>query len=163
MSWVKLLPNNRTISSDVFCQKLVKLEEATKEKRPELANRKEIMFHHDNARPHTSLATRTKLLELGWEMTSHPPYSSDLAPSDYHLFRNLQNFFNRKNVSNNDDIKSHLAEFFAVKHKKFDQRGITKLPDKWQMAGHRTKWKIFDWLKFIFRIEKIGFNFTLKN
>ena len=116
--YFELLPNNRTINSDVYCQQLVKLEEAIKEKRPELANRKGIVFH-DNATPRTSLATLTKLLELGWEVMSHPPYSPDLAPSHYHLFRSLQNFLNGKYVSNNDDLKSHLAEFFAVKDQKF--------------------------------------------
>ena len=75
-----MLPNNRTIISDVYCQQLVKLEEAIKEKRPELANRKGIVFHHDSARPHTSLATRTKLLELGWEVMSHP----HTAPTLHH-------------------------------------------------------------------------------
>lgn len=130
--YFELLPNNLTINSDVYCQQLVKLEEAIKEKRPELANRKGIMFHHDNARPHTSLATRTKLLELGWEVMSHPPYSPDLAPSDYHLFRSLQNFLNGKNFSNNDDLKSHLVEFFAIKDQKFYERGIMKLPERWQ-------------------------------
>ena len=110
--YFELLPNNRTINSDVYCQQLLKLEEAIKEKRRELANHKGIEFHHDNAGSHTSLATRTKLLELGWEVMSHPPYSPDLARSDYHLFRSLQNFLNGKNFSNNDDLKSHLAEFF---------------------------------------------------
>ena len=71
----------------------MKLEEAIKEKKPELANHKLIVFHHDNARPHTYLATRTKLLELGWEVMSHLPYNFDLAPTDYHLSRSLQNFF----------------------------------------------------------------------
>ena len=51
------LPNNRTINSDVHCLQLVKLEEAIKEKRPELANSKGIVFHRDNARPHTSSDT----------------------------------------------------------------------------------------------------------
>ena len=103
-----------------------------KEKRPELANRKGIVFHRDNARPHTSLATHTKLLELGLGVTSHPPYSPDLTPSYYHLFRCLQNFLNGQNFSNNDDLKSHLVKFFAVKDQKFYQRGIVKLPEKRQ-------------------------------
>ncbi|CAK9834550.1 Mariner Mos1 transposase [Anthophora retusa] len=108
------------------------MEEAIKDKRPELANRKGIVFHHDNARPHTSLVTRTKLLELDWEVMSHPPYSPDLAPSDYHLFRSLQNFLNGKNFNNNDDLKSHLDQFFGDKDRKFYERGIMKLPERWQ-------------------------------
>ena len=31
-----------------------------------------VFFHHDNATPHTSLATRQKLLRLGWEVMLHP-------------------------------------------------------------------------------------------
>ena len=108
------------------------MEEAIKEKRPELTNCKGIVFYHDNASPHTSLATRTKLFGLGWEVMSHPPYSPDLAPSDYHLFRSLQNFLNGKNFSNSDDLKSYLAEFFDVKDQKFYQRWIVKLAERWQ-------------------------------
>ena len=37
-----------------------------------------------------------------------------------------------KNFSNNDDLKSHWAEFFAVKDQKFYQHGIMKLPERWQ-------------------------------
>ena len=113
--YFELLPNNRTINSDVYCQQLVKLEEVIKEKRSELANCKGIVVHHDNAKLFTSLVTRTKLLELDWEVMSHPPYNPDLAPSVHHLFRSLQNFLSGKNVTNNYDLKSHLAEFFAVK------------------------------------------------
>ncbi|GFV00161.1 histone-lysine N-methyltransferase SETMAR [Trichonephila clavipes] len=78
------------------------------EKRPELTNQKGVVFHHDNARPHTSLVTRQKLLELGWDVLPHPPYSPDLAPSDYFLFRSLQNSLNGKNFNNGDDVKSYL-------------------------------------------------------
>ena len=35
----------------------MKLDKEIKEKRPELATRKGVMFHQDNARPHTSLNT----------------------------------------------------------------------------------------------------------
>lgn len=72
---------------------LVKLNDEIKDKKaPELANRKGIVFHNNNARPYTSLLTCTKLLELGWEVMSHSPYSPYLVPSDFNLFRILQNF-----------------------------------------------------------------------
>ncbi|GAB1869951.1 Transposase [Camponotus japonicus] len=130
--YFEILPRNQTINSDVYIEQLTKLNNAIQEKRPELTNRKGVVFHHDNARPHTSLATRLKLRELGWEILIHPPYSPDLAPSDYHLFRALQNFLNDKNFNNDDDVKSHLVQFFAGKNQKFYERGIMMLPERWQ-------------------------------
>ena len=73
--YFELLPSNRTINSVVYIEHLTKLNNAVKEKRAELTNRKGVVFHHDNARPHTSLVTRQKLLELGWDILPHLPYS----------------------------------------------------------------------------------------
>ena len=81
----ELLPRNQTINSDVYCRQLNKLNAAVK-KRPELVNCKGVIFHRENATLHTSLATRRKLLRLSWKVMLHPPYSLDLAPSDYNFF-----------------------------------------------------------------------------
>ena len=72
------------------------LKAALDEKRPELVNRKRIIFHQDNARPHVSLMTRQKLLQLGWEVLIHPLYSPDIAPSDFYLSWSLQNLLMEK-------------------------------------------------------------------
>jgi hypothetical protein len=48
------------------------------------------LFLHDNALDHRALATLNKLDYLGFQFLDHPPYSSDLTPSDYHLFPCLQ-------------------------------------------------------------------------
>ncbi|GBP05834.1 Octopamine receptor beta-3R [Eumeta japonica] len=56
-------------------------------KRPEFINRKGVVFHHDNTRPHTSLATQQILREFGWQVLMHPPCTPDLVPSDFHPFR----------------------------------------------------------------------------
>ena len=95
----------------------MELDKEIKEKRTELATRKGIISHQENAWPHTPLVTRKKLLELRWELMPHPPYSPDLAPSDYHLFRSLQNHVNEKTFDSNEAAKNDLIQFFASKTK----------------------------------------------
>ena len=50
--YYELLPENQTINSNKYCSQLDHLKAAPDEKRPELVNRKRIIFHQDNARPH---------------------------------------------------------------------------------------------------------------
>ena len=61
------------------------------DKRPELINRKVVIFQQDNSRLHTSLGTGQKLKELGYELLMHSAYSNDLALLDQHLFGPLRN------------------------------------------------------------------------
>lgn len=140
----ELLGRNETINSDVYCRQLSNLAEKIKEKEPALANRKGIVFHHDNARPHTSLVTRQKLTELNWEVLPHPPYSPDLAPSDYHLFRSLQNSLNGKNFDSDEAVENHLSRFFAGKDQKFFERGIMQLPERWSLVVKQNGQYIID-------------------
>ncbi|KAJ4426959.1 hypothetical protein ANN_26758 [Periplaneta americana] len=51
-----------------------------------------VVLLHDNARPHTARRTAAVLTEFGWELFDHPPYSPDLAPSDFHVFLHLKKF-----------------------------------------------------------------------
>ena len=53
------------------------------------------LFLHDNAPAHRALATQNKLAYLGFQCLDHPPYSPDLAPSDYHLFPGLKKTIER--------------------------------------------------------------------
>ena len=140
--YFELLPPNRTINSVVYIEQLTKLNDAVEEKRAELTNRKGVVFHRDDARPRASLVTRQKLLELGWDVSPRPPYSPDLAPSDYFLFRSLQNSSNDKNFNNDGDIKSYLIHFFANKNHKFYEREITMLPERWQKVKWATHYGI---------------------
>ncbi|GBP18711.1 hypothetical protein EVAR_8536_1 [Eumeta japonica] len=61
---------------------------STEKRRPEMINRKRVVFHHDNARPHTFLATQQILRQFGWKGLMHLPNSPDLVSSD----RSLQNY-----------------------------------------------------------------------
>ena len=49
-----------------------------------------MLLHHDNAPAHTSHFAMATVHDCGFELLSHPPYSPDLAPSDFHLFIHLK-------------------------------------------------------------------------
>ncbi|GFX18613.1 mariner Mos1 transposase [Trichonephila clavipes] len=99
-----------------------------------MANRISVVFHQVNARPHTSVVIRQNLWELGWEVLMHALYSTNLAPSDYHLFLVLQNFWSDKKLGSIEDCENRLLESFANKGQDFYKRGIMKLPLKWQQT-----------------------------
>jgi histone-lysine N-methyltransferase SETMAR len=45
------------------------------------------------------------LLEhFNWELFDHPPYSPDLALSDYHLFNYLKTWLVSQHFNNNDEL-----------------------------------------------------------
>ena len=52
--YFELLTRNQNINSNVYYRQLMKLDKEIKEKRSELATRKGVIFHQDNARPHIS-------------------------------------------------------------------------------------------------------------
>ena len=45
-----------------------------------------LKFHQDNAKPHVAESVKTYLKQHGLTLIRHPPYSPDLAPSDFWLF-----------------------------------------------------------------------------
>jgi len=51
---------------------------------------KAVLVLNDNASAHGALVTLKKLVYLGFQCLDHPPYSPDLAPSDYNLFPGLK-------------------------------------------------------------------------
>ena len=91
---------------------------------------KNVVLLHENARPHTRRVTQEKFVELGWSVLPHLPYFPDLAPSDYHLFRSLQNSLMGTNFSNEDQVQRFIENFFTSKLAEFYAKRIEELPDK---------------------------------
>ncbi|GFX81925.1 histone-lysine N-methyltransferase SETMAR [Trichonephila clavipes] len=125
-----------------------------------MANRRGVEFHQDNATSHTSLVSRQKLWELGWEVLMHPPHSPDLAPNDYHLFLVLQNFLSDKKMGSRKDCENRLLESFANKGQDFYER---QNETNFKMAtNYKTKRYTFDPNRTIRNLLNKVLNFMLK-
>jgi histone-lysine N-methyltransferase SETMAR len=83
---IDYLPKSQTINVEYYPSLLVQLKDISKEKyRGKIT--KGVLFFHNIAPAHRAFATQKK---LGFHCLDHPPYSLDLAPSDYHLFLGLK-------------------------------------------------------------------------
>jgi histone-lysine N-methyltransferase SETMAR len=80
---------------------------------------------HDNARPHTAAAMQDLIATFGWEQFNHPPYSPELAPSDFHVFLHLKTFLGGRRFRS-DEIKE-VNMWFASQMASFYDAGIQKL------------------------------------
>lgn len=128
----EVLRPGQTINADFYCEQLDRLNQALIKKYPALVNRKGVILQHDNARPHSAKKTLDKIKELGWEVLPHPPYSPDIAPSDYYLFRSLQHFLSDKKFRNEEDVKNGVSTYFNQKPSSFYKAGIESLAIRWQ-------------------------------
>jgi len=86
---IDYLTKGQSINKECYSFLLVQLKDILKEKRHGKVTNG-VLFLHDNAPAHRALATQKKLVYLGFQFLHHPPYSPDLAPSDYHLFPGLE-------------------------------------------------------------------------
>ena len=89
--------------------------------RPSLVNRKGPILLHDNARPHVGKVTQKK----------HPAYSPDLSPTDYHMFKHLDNFLRDKKFTDQRAVEKAFFDFINAQTPEFYRVGIEKLVERW--------------------------------
>ena len=57
----------------------------------------------------------------------HPPYSPDLAPSDFHLFLHLKKHLAGKKFDDDDEVQEEVMKWFKGQVAGFCDSGIQKL------------------------------------
>ena len=123
---VEFLEKGTTINAASYCETLSRLRNAIKRKCPGLLTRG-VMLLHDNACPHAATVTQQNLECFKWTIIDHPPYSPDLAPSDFHLFPALKEHLSGQRFSTDDDIKSAVTKWLNAQGTDFYRVDIEKL------------------------------------
>lgn len=128
----ELLKPGETVNTDRYQQQMINLNHALIEKRPEWARRHgKVILLHDNAPAHKAKRVQDTIKTLGWELLPHPPYSPDLAPSDYHLFSSMGHALAEQHFDSYEEVENWVSGWFALKDEQFYWRGIHKLPERW--------------------------------
>jgi transposase len=124
------LTGQKTINAQYYSTLLnEKVKPAIRSKRRKRQD--SVFFLQDNARPHIVALMMTTPLKLKWDVLPHPPYSPDLAPSDYHLFGPMKRFLGGKRFQNNDEVIAAVQSWIHKQPKTFFETGIKKLPERW--------------------------------
>jgi histone-lysine N-methyltransferase SETMAR len=92
----------------------------------------QILLLHDNARPHTARATIDALETLKFEVLSHPPYSPELAPCDFHFFPHLKRDLKGTHFTSDDEVKQAVTSWIKQRTPEFFIDGMRKLVLRWE-------------------------------
>ena len=122
-----------TVNSTNYVNTLEKLKARLRRVRSEKVS----IIHHDNARPHTSLDTRTTSDRLGLRTLPHPPYSPDLAPSDFFLFPKLKDYLKGNRYETDEDLKNAVLSWCRDKTTDFFADGIQQVVRRWRLCIER--------------------------
>jgi histone-lysine N-methyltransferase SETMAR len=82
-----------------------------------------VVMLNDNACPHTATATQDLIATFGWKQFDHPPYSPDLAPSDFHVFLHLKTFLGGWQFYDKNEVKEVVNTWFALQAASFYNAG----------------------------------------
>ena len=122
----------KTITSEKYAQQIDKMHWKLKCQKPVLVSRKGPILSHNNARLHITQPMLQKLNKFGYKVLLHLQYSPDLSPINYHLFKYLNNFLQRKHFHNQQDAENAFQELVESQSTDFYATGINKLISHWQ-------------------------------
>jgi len=123
---------------------------------------KGVCLAHNNARPHMTNATKTLLDSFDWDLLNHSAYSSDLAPSDFHLFVSLKTHMVGKKFSTDEEVKQEVlnwkremtGEFFEEDVKKLVPRLATCIEREGDYVNKYLTYILTKPYNFFLKIEK---------
>ena len=122
------VPAGTTITKTYYANILLnKLHPEIKKRRRGLISTG-VILHYDNASVHTSYHVLSTIHNLRYELLRHPPYSSDLAPSDYYPFPLLKKYLKGRRYEDRSALDSSIHQCLNGLSKNDFTAAIQQLP-----------------------------------
>ena len=106
----EFLPQDKAVNQHVYKEILQRLLCSVKEKRRDLRESSTWLLYHDNTPAHTALNIQEFRADKNITVLEQPPYSPDLAPSDFFLFPKLKNIIKGTHFSSTDVITNTVTK-----------------------------------------------------
>lgn len=97
-----------------------------------------LWFLEDNSPVHTASISRTTIEDAGLVRLDHPPYSPDLAPSDFWLFNHLKKHLRGKLFTDKEDLRNCVEHFFRECSPNFFENAFLELVKRWKKCVHEN-------------------------
>ena len=125
------LPGGTTISGSYYASITERLCSAILEKcRRKVSD--VVLLLHDNVSIYKCNIAQTAIRKTDFVELNHPPYSPDIASSDYYLFSNLEKFVRGKNFSHDDETIDTVEDYLNNLDSESFRKGIQGFCDRWQ-------------------------------
>jgi hypothetical protein len=100
-----------------------------------------ILLQLGNAPSHTARSTVATIQDLSFECLPHPPYSPDLAPSDFHVSGPLKEAMGGKSFRFDEEVQQAMHEWLHSQPKEFVSRGRHALPKR-RNTCNGSQWRL---------------------
>ena len=132
---LEFMPQKIATTGDTYAFTMMALRENIRHKR----SGKLSVLLHDKAHAHKSCTSLAAIRKCGFVELNHPPYSADLAPSDYFLFRNIKKFLRGRRFPDDNAVKEAVTgygdtqdvSFFLRVFNHWRQSELSVLESRW--------------------------------
>ena len=98
-----------------------------------------MLFHEDNASAYKSVLVMAAVHDCGFTLLDHPPYSPDLAPSNYFQFPNMKTHVAERLYRSDEEVKVAVEEVFRKKDGDFYIIGIQRFQHRLRKCVDRKR------------------------
>lgn len=126
----EFVPSGQTVTGVFYAGVLRRLRDRINRVRPEI--KQDWILHHDNAPPHTARVTTETLEKMPVTLLPQPPYSPDLAPSDFFLFPLIKRDLKGKRFDTIDDVQEATTTALNRLSAEDFQSGYEQWKKRWQ-------------------------------
>ena len=127
---IDYLQQGRTINGAYYATEMGRLRQEIARKRRGRLNRS-VLLLQDSAPAHTSQVAKTAATECGFEVFPQPPYSPDMAPSDFYLFPKLKSNLRGTQFGSKEGVIAAVNEYLEDQENDFYLEEISKLEQRW--------------------------------